>query len=159
MDTKNVLGVNHELHLINKRDSSGLYDQKMKTSIFNLDPDFIYVHLGVNDVHQNFSLNESLVNFYSFITFTKEHLPRTKLFISLPLMTGDPEANNRIAELREALQIYVSTTSKKDTRPLKERVLFLNPNNNFMKEGQPVWEYYRSDYVHPSERNEGKVSS
>ena len=124
----------------------------MRTSIFHMEPDFIYVHLGVNDVSQNFSLKESLANFYSFVVFVEEYLPRTKLFISQPLMTGDPEANERIAELREALEIYVSTMHRNDTRPIKDRVLFMNPNNNFLRDGQLVQELYRDDGVHPSER-------
>ena len=157
MDTENVLGVNHRLRLVNKRDSSGLHDQKMKTSLFNMEPDFIYLHLGVNDVHQNFTLKESLANFYSFITFTKEYLPRTKLFISLPLMTGDDDANTRIDELREAIHLYVSIRGKDDERPLKERVLFMNPNNNFMKNGLLVPEFYHTDLVHPSSRGKAVI--
>ena len=157
MDTEKVLGVNHRLHLVNKRDSSGLHDQKMKTSIFHMEPDFIYLHLGVNDVHQNFSLKESLANFYSFITFTREYLPRTKLFISLPLMTGDEDANERIDELREAIHLYVSWKGKDDNRPLKERVLFMNPNNNFMKNGLLVHDFYHTDLVHPSARGKAVI--
>ena len=157
MDTANALGKNHQLHLVNKRDSIGLQDHKMRTSIFQMEPDFIYVHLGVNDVSQNLSLKESLANFYSFVVFVEEYLPRTKLFISQPLMTGDPEANERIAELREALEIYVSTMHRNDTRPIKDRVLFMNPNNNFLRDGQLVQELYRDDGVHPSERGKDVI--
>ena len=154
MDTANALGTNHRLHLINKRDSSGLNDQTMRRNIRKICPDYIYLHLGVNDVHQKFSLKVSLINYYSFILFAEEHLPKTKIFLSLPIFTGDPAANDGIAELRDALRLFVS---KSDNRPLKERTLFTNPNNNFMRSGRLVPELYASDSIHLTERGKSLI--
>ncbi|KAL5247912.1 hypothetical protein ACHWQZ_G017170 [Mnemiopsis leidyi] len=44
----NVLGVNHELKVINKRDTSGLKEKKVLETLEEYKPDFVYVHLGLN---------------------------------------------------------------------------------------------------------------
>ncbi|KAL5269421.1 hypothetical protein ACHWQZ_G003037 [Mnemiopsis leidyi] len=41
----NVLGVNHELKVINKRDTSGLKEKKVLETLEEYKPDFVYVHL------------------------------------------------------------------------------------------------------------------
>ncbi|KAL5251105.1 hypothetical protein ACHWQZ_G016724 [Mnemiopsis leidyi] len=41
----NVLGVNHELKVINKRDTSGLKEKKVLETLEEFKPDFVYVHL------------------------------------------------------------------------------------------------------------------
>ncbi len=150
MDTAAALGTNHILHMINKRDSSGLGSQEVRNELMRIKPDFIYIHLGVNDVTQRFSLKKSLKNFYEFVIFTEGQLPNAKTFLSLPLMTGDNEANERISELRHALQEFVLRFYQ--TGPVRERTLFINPNRNFVRSGRLVGEYYKPDGVHPSDR-------
>ena len=152
MDTINALGVNHELHVINKRDTSCLTDSRLREEICELEPDFIYIHLGVNDIHQKVPLKQILCNIYGFNLFTDDRLPSSKTFLSLPLLTGDPQANEDIAVLRDCLNYLVNELNKTDFRPLRIRNLFLNQNNNFMRDGRIVYEYYRNDFVHPSER-------
>ena len=66
MDTINALGVNHELHVFNKRDMSGLTNSRFREAVCELEPDFIYIHLGVNDIHQKVPLKQILSNIYSF---------------------------------------------------------------------------------------------
>ena len=85
MDTENALGKNHVLNLINKRDTGGLKDQQVKDELLRTQPDFIYVHLGVNDVNQKFDLRVSLDNIlFQSSLFVKESLSDhdTKLFFS-----------------------------------------------------------------------------
>ena len=86
MDTKNALGKNHELNLINKRDTGGLKDQHVKDELLRTQPDFFYVHLGVNDVNQKFELRASLDKIFQFSLFVEESLRDTKLFFSMPLI-------------------------------------------------------------------------
>ena len=155
MDTANALGTNHKLELINKRDSSGLNDNRLRSDVVNKKPDYIYVHLGVNDVQQQVSTKDSLINFYSFMLFINENLPQTKLFLSLPLFTGDTEANHEIADLRDILRMYVSSTE--DNRPLKDRNVFINSNTNFMRNGRLVPELYGPDVVHLTETGKGLI--
>ena len=152
MDTKNALGKNHELNLINKRDTSGLKDQHVKDELLRTKPDFIYVHLGVNDVNQRFDLRTSLDNIFQFSLFVEESLKDSKLFFSMPLMTSDNDANERIGELRDAIWEFVTVTNRNERKPFKERSLYYNPNANFMKDNQLVREYLMDDGVHPSTR-------
>jgi len=152
MDTKNALGKNHELNLINKRDTSGLKDQQVKDELLRTQPDFIYVHLGVNDVNQKFDLRVSLENIFEFSLFVEESLSDTKIFFSMPLMTTDNEANSRIGELRDAIWEFVTTTNKNERKPFKERSLYYNPNANFMHDNQLIGEYFMADGLHPSTR-------
>ena len=152
MDTINALGVNHELHVFNKRDTSGLNNSRLREDICELEPDFIYIHLGVNDIQQKVPLKQILCNIYGFNLFTDDRLPSSKTFLSLPLLTGDPQANEDIAVLRDCLNYLVNELNKTDFRPLRIRNLFLNQNNNFMRDGRIVYDYYRNDFVHPSER-------
>ncbi|KAL5266224.1 hypothetical protein ACHWQZ_G003591 [Mnemiopsis leidyi] len=152
MDTINALGINHQLYLFNKRDTSGLSDPNLRNRICELKPDFIYIHLGVNDITQRIPLKQILSNIYGFNLFTDDHLPTSKTILSLPLMTGDPMANEDIAALRDCLTLFVNELNKKDCRPLRNRDLFLNQNSNFVRDGHIVHGYYSNDFVHPSER-------
>jgi lysophospholipase L1-like esterase len=152
MDTKNALGKNHELTLINKRDTSGLAARNLRNEILEVKPDFIYVHLGINDVNQNMELKETLDNILGFCLFVDESLEGTKVFLSLPLITADEESNTRIRDLRNALDTFVREINSRDSSPLKDRFLFCNKNVNFMREGHLIAEFYRDDGVHPSAR-------
>ena len=113
-------------------------------------PDFIYIHLGVNDVNQRFPLTDSMKHFYEFVDFTEDQLPKAKIFLSLPLVTGDDEANERISELRNALQEFVSKCHQ--SVAMRDRTLFINPNRNFARSGKIIGEYYTWDGVLPSDR-------
>lgn len=139
------------MNLINKRDTGGLKDQQVKDELLRTQPDFIYVHLGVNDVNQKFDLRVSLDNIFQFSLFVEEPLSDTKLFFSMPLMTSDNEANARIDELRDAIWEYVTETNKKERKPFKERSLYYNPNANFMHDNQLIGEYIMAG-LHPSTR-------
>ena len=154
MDTLTAVGTNHRLHLMNRRDSSALNNEHLREHVKELYPDYIYLHLGVNDVHQNFTVKQTLTNFYSFFLFAEEEIPRCKVFVSLPLYTGDPAANDRIAKIRRHISLFVNRV---DNRSLKERILFINPNNNFMKEGCLVPELYATDMVHLTERGKSLI--
>ena len=61
--TKDSLGNNHELIQINKRDSRGLNDADLRKRVQEIRPDYVYVHLGVNDVYQDIPMIDTLKNF------------------------------------------------------------------------------------------------
>ena len=132
--------------------TGGLKDQHVKDELLRTQPDFIYVHLGVNDVNQKFDLRASLDNIFQFSLFVEESLKDTKLFFSMPLMTSDNDANERIGELRDAIWEYVTITNKNERKPFKERSVYYNPNANFMQDNQLIGEYLMDDGVHPSTR-------
>ena len=152
LDTVNALGKGHELHLINKRDSSDLRDMRMREDLKRMKPDFIYTHLGINDVSQQFQTRDSLLNFHDFRIFVFNELPQTRLFISLPLLTNDPFANEQIEELRDTLSELVIKTNQQHPKPLKDTFFLFNKNSNFMPRGTQVREYLSRDGVHLSDR-------
>ena len=152
LDTVNALGKGHELHLINKRDSTGLRDEKLREDLKRMKPDFIYTHLGINDVSQQFEVRHSLLNFHDFRIFISNELPQTRLFISLPLLTSDPAANEKIEELRDILTELVLKTNSRNPKPLKDTMMLFNRNSNFMPKGTQINEYFARDGVHLSDR-------
>ena len=148
LDIVNALGKGHELHLINKRDSTGLRDEKLREDLKRMKPDFIYTHLGINDVSQQFEVRQSLLNFHDFRIFISNELPQTRLFISLPLLTSDPVANEKIEELRDILTELVLKTNSRNPKPLKDTMMLFNRNSNFMPKGTQINEYFDRDGVH-----------
>ncbi len=147
------LGVYHELHQINKKDSSGLTDKRVLAKIRQIRPVYIYVHLGVNDVAQGVQLISTLQNFMRFKKFVESQWG-TQVIFSLPLLTADPEANVKINEVREALRTLVIDSEVHPPPPLTVRKLWMNPNNNFIKDGNAIWENHSNDGTHLS--NTGK---
>ena len=73
------------MNQINKKDSRGLNEAKLRQKITNLRPDFVYVHLEIYDIMQ------------------KELLK----FEKLPLFTADPNFNNYVTDLRNELNEFV----------------------------------------------------
>ena len=147
------LGTFHELHQINKRDTSGLLDEAVKQKISEIRPDFIYIHLGVNDVTQAIPLRQTILNFIRFKKFT-EHQWGTQVIISLPLLTVDPEINERILELRDHLIALVDEFDDQHHNSAPFKKLWVNPNSNFTKDGNLIWDNHSVDGIHLS--NEGK---
>ena len=84
---------------INKRDSRGLNEAKLRQKIKDLRPDFVYVHLGINDIMQKVPLIETLKNFLSLKSYI-DSIFGTKLVVSLTLFKADPDFNNYVTDLR-----------------------------------------------------------
>ena len=150
------LGVYHELHQINKRDSSGLMDEDLQQKIQEIRPDYIYVHLGINDVHQAVPLRKTLQNFLQFKKFTDSQWG-TQVILSLPLLTADPEENPTIEELRDVMREFVNEVQDRPPQPLAVRKLWLNPNNNFIKDGAAIWDNHSVDGTHLSDTGKNLI--
>ncbi len=152
---KNIdsLGVYHELHQIRKRDSSGLTEEPVLQKLQEIRPDYIYIHLGVNDVAGGVPLIKTLQNFMRFKKFCGYQWG-TQVIFSLPLLTADPEANVKIHDLREALRALIIDSQVHPPEPLTVRKFWWNPNLNFIKDGNAIWDNHSADGTHLS--NTGK---
>ena len=153
MDTISALGKGNKLHVVNKRTSAGLRHSDLRDKISRIRPDFVYIHLGVNDVHQRLETSESIVNFIDFRTFLETNLPRVKLFISLPLYTRDSYDNEKIRQLRGELDDLVTISQNRLDGHIKDKPVHVNRNSNFRDDnGELRSEYYANDGVHLSDR-------
>lgn len=146
-----ALGVTHrhQLKVLHKRDTSGLTDNELRRSLVELQPDFIYIHLGVNDISQGFHVTRSMDNITNFIMFRDEQIPRCKLFFSLPLLTRDPRLNEGINTLRRMMNQLIAGIQEQV--PLKDMELIVNKNTNFTYDRLPISEYLSNDGIHLSE--------
>ena len=73
----------------------------------------------------------------------------TKLVVSLPLFTADPDVNNYVTDLRNALNEFVDWFKETNPpQPLHVRKLWGNPNDNLWKNGELIKDYYSNDGIH-----------
>ena len=106
----------------------------------------------MNDVNQGIPLSDTLKNFLMFKKFIYSQ-PGTKLIVSLPLLTSDPEMNIMICEMKRALSEFVNCfTERYPPQTLRASKLLLNSNINFEKNGSIVWDYFSGDGIHLTER-------
>ena len=129
INTSDKLGVNHHLQQIKKRDSLSLDEIALKQTIKRNKPDYVYVHLGTNDIFQRIPPETTLQNFVNFKTFI-DSLPGSMLIFFLPLFTKHVGVNVKVKELRRLLAEFVDfTESQSPLRPLWQRKLWGNSDH------------------------------
>ena len=123
------LGVNHDLRIINKSYALQLSEGRLRESLKRMKPDFVYVHLGINDVFQGLPAKQIISYICEFTLFTDEELPNTKVILSLPLPTNNTAECRVIKELRSLMFHWISNC---DTNiELEKRQVIFNSNSNF----------------------------
>ena len=154
----NELGVNHKLHIAHKRDSTGLAHNQLRETIKKIKPDFIYIHLGINDIRIQRPVKQIMAAFGEFMLFIDEEVdPLTKIIFSMPLLNGNKNDYPHILELRSQLHYWITTLDTKVG--IWNRQLLFNPNTNFFRRdahgnilrNMQVTEYFntrKGDYVH-----------
>ena len=127
------IGDKYIFHRVDKRCSSELSDERLRSKLQRLKPHFVYVHLGINDIHNGTSTPRILNYFADFEMFASEKLKESKVIFSLPLLNGNMQNYGHISELRNSITRLVNTfDTQKD---VMKRRLFHNSNLNFF-EGQ-----------------------
>ena len=154
------LGANHKLHIINKRDTTGLIHNSLRSTLKQLKPHFIYIHLGINDLTTNRPINQIMANYGEFLLFVDQEIGlQTKVIFSFPLLNGYKPMYPRIMELRDQLHNWITKLDK--SVPMCNKHLLFNPNTNFFKKdnnrsilwNQQATELFNTregDYVHLS---------
>ena len=84
---EDALGTNHELHILHKTDTADLLEAKVRESLNVLKPDFIYVHLSINDFMQNKRSSEITANYAEFSLRISDDLPKSRVILSLSTPT------------------------------------------------------------------------
>ena len=126
---KGDLGINHESRVINLGNAGQLTTDSTRRSIVDCNPDFIYVHLGINDFQQG-RTPEFVVGVYEeTLDFVARHLPRAKLILSLPLLTSKFALNKHILELRNLT--FDLQKRREPSSNIHVQLLFINTNRNF----------------------------
>ena len=154
------LGVDHEVRIFNKTDSFGLADKFLRDSIRQEKPDYIYVHLGINDLHKKRSLSTIMAAFDEFVLFVDEEVPHSKLIFSMPLLNGNKNTYPQILELRERMYNMITTMDTKTG--FGNRDILFNPNTNFFKkdsdghvvrtaQSTELFDTVKGDYIHLSQ--------
>ena len=129
---EDALGTNHELHILHKTDTAGLLEARVRESLNVLKPDFIYVHLGINDFMQNKRSSEITANYAEFSLRISDDLPRSRVIFSLPTPTDRYDESQVIGVLHKSTTDWIrNTEGHKET---EERRVHFNSNSNFRSE-------------------------
>ena len=160
MEEGAALGKNHILEPISKRDTSGLKHRDLRLKLREVKPQFIYIHLGVNDILNGHSVEETMQNFTEFLSFRDSYVPNAKVFISLPLPTmrrNYSEYNNKIIDLRDEIQNLYNMHNPSSRKPIAKCKLLLNTNDNLARDGKLKREFCSNDDLHLSDKGKAAI--
>ena len=125
-DENNALGIGHTVQLSHKTTMKQLKDQRILNQLTSNPPDYLYIHLGINDIHQHDSALNITHYLYDFLK-SSLNFPNTTIIISFPLQNGKPTQHEQISLLRQHL-----TNLLRNFRALPEfhSRLYWNYNSN-----------------------------
>lgn len=154
---KEDLGVNHELTTINKRDATGLLNHQVQKELKEVKPDFIYVHLGINDLNRGGRPAEVIECYANFIMFRDTCIPSSRIIFSLPLFTTNTSLKKDLNQIRRWTEQLVNGVS--EPCALKDRHTHVQRNSNFnAHDGGIIRDLLTKDGIHPSSSGERELS-
>ena len=161
MNEGEALGQNHQLEILNKTDTRGLSHPDLRRRLEHLQPDYIYLHLGVNDILDGRSPEEALQNIRGFIVFRDRRVPDAKIMFSLPLTTlrrgvAYDRANENIIHLKTALTELAISGCPANQR-LKDKRLLMNTNENLNTGGKLSFDKCSQDGIHLSSSGKSTI--
>ena len=123
-------------------------------------PDFIYIHLGINDLQAQPKRSPSqIIECYAeFLIFRSHALPNTKVIFSLPLLPADTRLWDAIFKLHAMTERFISEIVKDELPEQKDRLTFLNRNSNFRTDEAIIRELLARDGLHPSASGQRELS-
>ena len=159
----NDLGEKFTFTRFDNTNTKGLMSSSTRQKLKSIQPDYLYIHLGINDVHDpNTTVEQSMINISDFIDFVAEELTNTYVVYSLPLLNGNVQQYDKLYELRRKITALVSNIydNDKQSGQCVDQWLFTNYNHNFtdgpMKQKLRLFNVHKYDPVHLSRR--GKIS-
>ena len=121
-------------------------------------PDFIYVHVGINDLVDGISPERIVNNYADFLRFRDKSLPNTRVIFSLPIRTYAGILWESIEEVHKQTIRLVEKVRRSQSSP-KDRLTFWIRNANFnWKDGSRVMHLMGADGVHPSRSGQRELS-
>ena len=147
---EDALGTNHTLYVINRSKVDALADRRMKDKLQNLNPDFIYVHLGINNLINGEKNPDVLFSeLKRFEAFVINNIPGARLIFSIPLPTDRPEECSLVKELQRRTVEYVDHVEGR-VKFLNRKTL-INKNSNFWDtDGNQRAQLFGRDGIHLS---------
>ena len=124
------LGINHILHVLNTRNVSGLADKNTRDTLRRINPDYVYIHLGINDVFAGNPVEYIVSSYWDFVLFLDTYLPNTKVIFSLPLPTDDRAECSIVKELRSKMFAFIDSCDSKSG--IENRQIIYNSNSNLI---------------------------
>ena len=152
-DSDSILGVNHKINTYRRTDTTSLNTHSIRDHLNKQKPDFVFIHLGINDLRNHtIHLRQIETNLDVFIKYLKDHLPDSKLFISLPIYTDDEMLNLLIHDARR-MMVNLGKKENENADQVKDRRVFINANYDMFPQGEYTSENH-SDGVHPSTKGQ-----
>jgi lysophospholipase L1-like esterase len=93
-------------------------------------PQFIYVHLGINDIQSGTAVTEVVENHKIFIESVERYSPTSTIIISCPLLNGNSYHDRHVFSLRHTLTLLVNNIQGQSDNP-SQRKLHIQKNNKF----------------------------
>ena len=142
-----ILGSNHTIHIINKRNTDGLFLPSVRSTLENMRPDFIYIHLGINDLCDMKRYGTIVANYGSFHLYAIDKIPMTRVIFSLPLPTDRAEECDVIDDLHRSTCNWIDVCE--GNKPLDDRHVHYNTNSNFRSQnGRQKADLFTRDGIH-----------
>ena len=115
---------------IDRTSTKALRHQKLLEQIESEKPNIIYVHLGINDIHEGSDPSTAARNIEDFDKKVKELCPATHLILSSPLLNGRSYHTRNISSLRRSLMLYLS--KQEVSSNYRQSRLTVQPNSHFL---------------------------
>ena len=124
-----ALGTNHELYILNYTGASGLAERRVRSSLENMQPDFVYVHLGINDIFRKIDVKEITSKLAEFALYASSNLKESKVIYSLPLTTNNEQECEQVRHLHALTMGWIVKGYSPDT-PIDDRQCHFMTNQN-----------------------------
>ena len=131
--------------------TSGLAEAEQK--VRQVKPQYIYIHVGVNDIHNKEKVHIIVYNLYKFTQKVRE-ISETTIIISLPLLNASTRDHHSIFTLREHIINWVM----KEQQNNQTDTITINPNNNFFKNNTQRSGLFAQDGLHLSKKGENVIT-
>ena len=139
---------------------------KRAGTIVKLQPEKLFIEIGINDMIEKISLDEICGNYEELIKLVKKGSPSTKIYIqsNLPviinrpsLFTNDEDVNNLIVKQNENLKklasetgcVYIDVYTAMSKEKNRES-LFIWDGIHFTPKGYEIWKNVLLPYLGPS---------
>ena len=124
-----ALGMNHELYVLNYTGASGLAERRVRGSLEKMQPDFVYIHLGINDIFRKTDVKEITSKLAEFALFASDNLKESKVVFSLPLTTNKELECEQVRHLHALTMGWIVKGNSPDT-PVDDRQCHFMTNQN-----------------------------